>query len=60
MEVTNITNAIVLFIGVLTIPGFIIYTYKKNKWNGYEVKIKKEIKLNEEILENQRKVLTAA
>ena len=41
--VVNLVNAAAMFLGVLVIPAYVIYTHRKLKWTGYEQRLKQEI-----------------
>lgn len=59
-EFINVSNASVMMIGVLIVPGYILYTYRKKGWSGYELKIKQEIRENQQILDHFQKSITLA
>jgi hypothetical protein len=51
MQYANIICAVVMMIYVCAIPFYILITYKRQKWLGYDAKIKKEVRKQELILD---------
>ena len=59
-EFINVFNASIMILGVLFVPGYIIYTFRKKGWSGYELKIKQEIRENQLILDHYEKSIILA
>jgi hypothetical protein len=45
-EIVNVVNAGIMMVLIALVPVIICCTYKKKKWDGYEVRIKKEVREN--------------
>jgi hypothetical protein len=50
----NLTTCILMTIGVFVIPAFVLYTYFKSGWSGYEKRIKKQVIESREKIEKHQ------